>query len=43
MAKTKEEALQELLKILCEHPDLAERIVITNKPGKLMQSEHQED
>ncbi len=36
-------ALQELLKILCEHPDLAERIVITIKPSKLMQSEHQED
>lgn len=31
-------ALQELLKLLSENPDLAERITITIKPGKLTQS-----
>lgn len=31
-------ALQELLKLLSDNPDLAERITITIKPGKLTQS-----
>lgn len=31
-------ALQELLKLLCDNPDLAERITITIKPSKLTQS-----
>lgn len=31
-------ALQELLELLSENPDLAERITITIKPGKLTQS-----
>lgn len=34
--KTKE-ALQDLLKILSEHPELADRITITIKPAKLTQ------
>jgi hypothetical protein len=32
-------ALQELLKILSENPDVAERITITIRPDKLKQSE----
>lgn len=44
MDDEKKEALQELLKILCEHPEVAERIVITIKPNsKPLQSEHQDD
>ena len=31
------EALKELLEILVEHPELAERITITIKPSKLIQ------
>lgn len=35
----KKEALQELLKILIECPEVAERITITIKPGKLKQGD----
>lgn len=38
MDKETKKALQELLKLLSDHPDLAERITITIKPGKLTQS-----
>ena len=31
----KEKALKELLEILVEHPDLAERITITIKPNRI--------
>lgn len=37
MDKDKKKALQELLKILVDHPEVANRIVITIKPEKLMQ------
>ena len=37
MAEEKIKALQELLKLIAEHPDLAERITITIKPAKLTQ------
>lgn len=33
------EALQELLKLIAENPDLAERITITIKPAKLTQGD----
>lgn len=33
MNKEKEKALHELLKILCDHPELADRITITIKPN----------
>ncbi len=35
--KNKEVALQELLRLVAENPDLAERITITIKPQKLKQ------
>ncbi len=35
--KTKEEALQELLRLVADNPDLTERITITIKPSKLKQ------
>ena len=35
--KSKEEALRELLRLLADNPDLAERITITIKPSKLKQ------
>ena len=35
--KGKEEALRELLRLLADNPDLAERITITIKPNKLKQ------
>lgn len=38
MDKETKKALQELLKLLSENSDLAERITITIKPGKLTQS-----
>ena len=38
--KTKEEALQELLRLVADNPDLAERITITIKPNKLKQGQH---
>ena len=34
----KAKALKELLEILVEHPDLAERITITIKPNRIIQS-----
>lgn len=37
MAETKEEALRELLKLIADHPELADRITITIKPSKLAQ------
>ena len=37
MEQDKKKALQELLKMLSENPNLAERITITIKPGKLTQ------
>jgi hypothetical protein len=38
MDRDAKKALQELLKLLSENPDLAERITITIKPSKLTQS-----
>lgn len=35
--KTKEEALRELLRLVADNPDLADRITITIKPQKLKQ------
>ena len=43
MDKETKKALQELLKLLSDHPDLAERITITIKPGKLTQSDQTDD
>ena len=37
--KTKEEALQELLKLIADHPELADRITITIKPNKIKQGD----
>ena len=37
MAETKKEALQELLKLIAENPELADRITITIKPSKVLQ------
>lgn len=37
MDKTKEEALRELLRLLADNPELADRITITIKPSKLTQ------
>ena len=31
------EALQELLKLIADHPELADRITITIKPAKVLQ------
>lgn len=39
--KTKEEALQELLKLIAENPELADRITITIRPKKIKQGEPQ--
>lgn len=36
------EALQELLRILCEHPELADRITITIRPSKIKQGTDEE-
>ena len=36
MVEDKVKALQELLKIICEHPELADRITITIKPSKII-------
>ena len=38
----KEKALQELLKLIADHPELADRITITIKPSKIKQGERQE-
>lgn len=35
----KEKALYELLKLIADHPELADRITITIKPGKIVQSD----
>ena len=37
MDSEKEEALRELLKVLSDHPEVADRITITIKPSKIMQ------
>ena len=42
MAEEKIKALQELLKLIAENPDLAERITITIKPAKLTQGKNPE-
>jgi hypothetical protein len=39
----KEKALKELLRLLADNPDLADRITITIKPAKLKQSEKPEE
>lgn len=41
-AKGKKEALQELLRILSDQPDVADRITITIRPDKLMQGDAEE-
>ena len=38
-AKTKKEALQELLELIAENPELADRITITIKPNKVLQGD----
>ena len=43
MDEDKIKALQELLKILSDHPEIAERITITIKPNKLLQSKPKDD
>jgi len=35
----KEQALQDLLKIIADHPEIADRITITIKPSKVKQSQ----
>ena len=35
----KEKALHELLKLIADHPELADRITITIKPSKIAQSD----
>jgi len=35
----KEKALHELLKLIADHPELADRITITIKPSKVKQGE----
>ena len=37
MDSEKEEALRELLKVLSDHPEVAERITITIKPSRIKQ------
>ena len=37
-----EKALQELLRLLADHPELADRITITIKPSKIRQGEAEE-
>lgn len=37
MSEEKKKALQELLRLIAENPNLAERITITIKPSKLLQ------
>ncbi len=39
----KEKALQELLRLIADHPELADRITITIKPSKVKQSDVQEN
>ena len=42
MAEDKKEALQELLKLIADNPEIAERITITNKPNKVKQGNDKE-
>ena len=42
MDKTKEEALQELLRLIADNPGLADRITITIKPDKVKQGTDEE-
>lgn len=42
MDKTNKEALQELLKLIADHPELADRITITIKPNKVLQGDTDE-
>ena len=35
--KTNKEALQELLRLIADHPELADRITITIRPSKIKQ------
>jgi hypothetical protein len=37
MAENKKEALQKLLELIAENPELADRITITIKPSKVLQ------
>lgn len=37
MADNKKEALQKLLELIAENPELADRITITIKPSKVLQ------
>lgn len=37
MATDKAEALQELLRLIADHPELADQITITIKPSKVLQ------
>ena len=39
MGKSKEEALRNLLKLIADYPDLADRITITIKPSKVKQGD----
>ena len=39
----KEKALRDLLKLLADHPELADRITITIKPSKVTQGERQDE
>ena len=39
MADTNKDALQELLKLIADHPELADRITITIKPNKVLQGD----
>lgn len=39
MSKTKEDALRELLRLLADDPDIADRITIVIKPQKVKQGD----
>ena len=39
MHKANEEALRELLRQIADNPELADRITITLKPGKVLQGD----
>lgn len=43
MEKSKENALQELLRLIADNPDLADRITITIKPQKVKQGNTTKD
>ena len=42
MDKSNEEALRELLQLIADNPELADRITITIKPGKALQGDTEE-